>query len=111
TARSISTIVLLACVAALSPPPVRAETLRSVISESSPLPDTRALANLDREITSYAILNNAKWFGIAYYLDAGADFLEEPLWIDRYDRLAKEWRFTSLTPQQIHGGPADCLGS
>ena len=107
------TILALAavCCIALLPRLASADTLRSVIAQSDAPPDTRAVANLDREITSYTVLDNDKWFAISYYLQGSSNAIDGPLFVDRYDRALRQWRFASLSREQTRAGQSDCLGS
>src|SRR4051812_48769306 len=89
---------------------LHAQTLRSIIPADTQ-PDPKVLANLDRDISNYAILNDAKWFAVAYYLQGSSDLLEGPLFVDRYDRAARQWRSTSLAPEKIQAGLSECKGS
>src|SRR4051794_5670085 len=83
TKRSIAMFIFIVLALVICCGSLRAQTLRSVISPDVPV-DPRILANLDREIANNAILNNPKWFAVAYYLQRSSDLLEGPLFVDRY---------------------------
>jgi hypothetical protein len=96
---------------AILPVGARAETLRAAISKFSEPPDARSLVNLDREITSYSALDTEDVFAIAYYLQGHSPGLEEPLFVDRYDRKARQWRSATFSREQRGAGGSDCFGS
>lgn len=88
-----------------------AATLREVIATSDAPPDLRPLANLDRDITSYSVLDNPQWFAVAYYLQGSSEALEGPLFVDRYQRSTRQWRFAAFSRDQTSTRASDCLGS
>ena len=90
-----------------------ADTLKEALAAKN-LPIAGAkLANLEKNITSGAELDDADQFVIAYYLDSGSGLLNPPLYIDRFDRKGKEWKSGALP--DAHPKPEDmndaCLGS
>jgi hypothetical protein len=90
-----------------------AETLREALA-SKHLPIAAAkLANLDKDITSGAELDDANQFVIAYYVEDGTGLLNPPLYLERYDRKRNEWKSAALADAQTKSGDMDvpCLGS
>ena len=55
---------------------------------------------LQREITSYAVLNEPARFVIAYYLDHGENHLQAPLYLWRHDRRSGEIVRAEIDPQE-----------
>ena len=89
------------------------ETLREALAGKH-LPVAGAkLANLDKNITSGAELDDAKQFVIAYYGDDGSGLLNHPLFLDRYDRKHEEWTSTAINGVTTDGPDSgiDCTGS
>ncbi len=89
------------------------ETLREALAVKH-LPVAGAkLANLDKNMTSGAELDDASQFVIAYYLDDGSGQLNPPLFLDRYDRKREEWTSATLADLKTKLGDIeiDCFGS
>ena len=89
------------------------ETLGETLAGKRLPVDQSKLANLDKKITSWAELDDANQFVIAYYLDDGTMGLNPPLFIDRYDRKSKDWKSAALLEAQGKsvGLEVPCLGS
>jgi len=91
----------------------RADTLREALAAKNlPVAGVK-LANLEKNITSGAELDDADQFVIAYYVDDGTGELNPPLFIDRYDRKSKEWKSAVLPSAQEKSVEIDdvCYGS
>ncbi len=91
------------------------QTLADVLKqESIPFPPA-SIPHLSADITSFATLNNANQFVIAYYLaDRAGQRLLPPLLITRFNKVNGQWQHTGLDHPQVQepgGGLADCLGS
>jgi hypothetical protein len=71
------------------------------------------LANLDKKITSWAELDDASQYVIAYYVDDGTRRLQPPLYLERYDKKRGEWKSAALSDQEPGDGAVDtpCFGS
>jgi len=67
------------------------KTLRSVLSENDIDLKNIDIADVDRNITSYAVLNNPKMFCIAYYLDNYLNFLENKLYVNLLEKEQNKW--------------------
>ncbi|HXY24483.1 MAG TPA: hypothetical protein VEI73_07510 [Candidatus Acidoferrum sp.] len=90
-----------------------ADTLKEALASKN-LPTVGAkLANLEKNITSGAELDDADQYVIAYYLDDGTGELNPPLFIDRYDRKSREWKSGSLPEAKGKSTDIDdlCYGS
>jgi hypothetical protein len=90
---------------------LRAETLHSLVVQSAKPPDANSLPNLHRDIAGYAVLDSGDWFVAAYYLEGASPGLEAPLFVDRYDRKAGQWRSAAFSREQLRDSEGDCLGS
>jgi hypothetical protein len=101
--------VVTACVMLVRPS--AGETLADAIRARGLTPSSQMLPNLDRHITSYAILQNADGFLIAYYVDDGSGALTEPLFVDRYDAVGHAWTSTKITRADPKVADSWCLGS
>lgn len=88
-----------------------AETLYEVVAKSHAAPEMRPLANLNREIANYSVLDTQGVFAVAYYVQGDAPGLDGPLYVDRFDRRSRQWRSASFTRDQLTASGADCLGS
>jgi hypothetical protein len=112
--RAILFFLLLASVA-IAWRDVRAadDTLRQELASNDLVPDEKILKNLDKSITSWAELDDAKQFVIAYYVDDGTGLLQPPLFLDRYDRKSKEWKSAALPDAQAKSADTlvPCFGS
>jgi hypothetical protein len=89
------------------------DTLRQALAAKHLPTGAAKLANFDKSITSWAELDDANQYVIAYYLDTGTDELNPPLFIDRYDRRRAEWKSVSFPDAHpISAQPDDnCYGS
>ncbi len=72
------------------------DTLRQALAAKHLPTDAAKLANFDKSITSWAELDDANQYVIAYYLEDGTDELNPPLFVDRYDRKRAEWKSASF---------------
>lgn len=64
------------------------------------------LDDLDREITSYAVASDERWFAIAYYWHTGSDLLPPDLRVRTLDRRNNVWRSALLNADVRQGGSA-----
>jgi hypothetical protein len=88
-------------------------TLREALNAKH-LPIAEAkLANLDKKITSWAELDDANQYVIAYYLDDGTGRLQPPLYLGRYDKKRGEWKSAALSDTEPGDAGVDtpCFGS
>jgi hypothetical protein len=90
-----------------------AHTLRQMIVEHGLAPDPGATRNLDKLITSGAELDDASRFVIAYYLDDGTERLNEPLFLERFDRARGKWQSAQIgeAKTQSQGASVSCNGA
>jgi len=86
-----------------------AETLREVLRAQKVPRAELPLPNLDKPITSYQILDDAKNFLIAYYVDSGSGMIDEPLVISRFDKAAQTWQTKELNRTTLQDD--NCGGS
>jgi hypothetical protein len=94
----------------------RTETLKETLAAKHLPVEAAKLANLEKSITSWAELDDANQYVIAYYLDDGSGMLNSKLFLDRYDRKSGEWKSGQLPEGPVKVGEnADetdvCLGS
>jgi hypothetical protein len=89
------------------------DTLRQALAAKHLPTDTAKLANFDKSITSWAELDDANQYMIAYYLDDGTNELNPSLFIDRYDRKRAEWKSASFPDAHTNSAQPDdnCYGS
>ncbi|HTT33152.1 MAG TPA: hypothetical protein VMH48_06090 [Methylomirabilota bacterium] len=93
-----------------------ADTLKeALIAKNLPIAGAK-LANLEKNITSGAELDDPEQYVIAYYVDDGTGELNPPLFIDRYDRKSREWKSGQLPEARVKVKSATdemdiCLGS
>jgi hypothetical protein len=88
-------------------------TLKEALADKH-LPIAAArLINMDKNITSWAELDDANQFVIAYYVDDGTGRLQPPLYLDRYDKKRGEWKSAALSDTEPGDGAVDtpCFGS
>jgi hypothetical protein len=112
---ALLTVGLIICgPAAAQQNPTLADVLKR---EAIPYPRTTVL-HLNSRITSYATLNDAQEFLIAYYLDNPQNELRFPLFLTRFDKRTGKWRHVELAGVKVkifegtdHEMPDDCLGS
>jgi hypothetical protein len=105
-------LVRIACATALialTPGMTAGQTLRDALRGQSVLAAENSLPNLDKAITSYQVLNDAKNFLIAYYVDTGSDALYAPLVISRFDKASHAWQTKEVSSGAIQDDT--CLGS
>jgi hypothetical protein len=60
---------------------------------------TAGVSGLDHRITSYAVLDNRDWFGIAYYWYESSNRLPNLLRIRVYDKRVKRWKSAEMEGQ------------
>ena len=109
----IARFLLIVSILSLGAAPASSETLREALAAKN-LPIAGAkLANLDKNITSGAELDDASQFVIAYYVDDGTGLLKAPIFIDRFDWKHEEWKSATLAEAQARWEDVDvpCLGS
>jgi len=89
------------------------DTLRQVLAAKHLATDATKLANFDKSIASWAELDDANQYVIAYYLNDGTNELNPPLFIDRYDRKRAEWKSASFPDAHTNSAQPDdnCYGS
>ena len=112
TCRGTSFIVI-ASVLLLGADVVYSETLREALVAKNLPVGAAKLENLDRNITSGAILDDESQFVIAYYIDDGSSALNPPLYLERFDRKQKSWKSAALRKAETRWEDIDvpCLGS
>lgn len=88
-----------------------AETLGDALRSRGLVASPHVLENLDRQITNYSVFNSEKEFLIAYYLDDASGALREPLFVSRYDKVARTWRSVTITDRAAQAVDVRCLGS
>jgi hypothetical protein len=86
-----------------------AETLREVLSAQNAPAAVKSLPNLDKTITSYQVLDDAKNFLIAYYVSDGSGTLDGPLIVSRFDKPAQIWQTKELSSAVLRND--GCSGS
>lgn len=89
------------------------ETLRQALAAKNVPIAAAKLENLDKGITSGAILDDESQFLIAYYIDDGTSALNPPLYLERFDRKQGSWRGATLEKAEARSQDMDvpCLGS
>jgi hypothetical protein len=88
---------------------LHAETLREVLrAQNGPAPE-KSLPNLEKPVTSYQVLDDAKNFLIAYSVDNGQITLDGSLSVSRFDKAARTWQTKELTRAVLHDDL--CMGS
>jgi hypothetical protein len=100
-----------ACLLCALPASSPAATLRSLIAESAAPPVPPSTPHLDRELVNYSVLDSERWFVVAYQLPGNSGVIQEPLFVDRYDRAARQWWFAAFSTRQLGANDSDCLGS
>jgi hypothetical protein len=105
---------------ALCPLPISAgssssHTLKEALADKHLPIDAAKLNNLDKDITSWAELDDANQFVIAYYVDDGTGRLRPPMYLDRYDKKREEWKSATLSDSEPGAGASavdtPCFGS
>ncbi len=99
---------------AIVPGPCAGETLRDTLREHSVPLAGRLASELDRRITSYAVLDSPADFAIAYYVNDGSGLLRPPLLVLHYERVPQRWHSTAIRKVSILPRPGLdglCLGS
>lgn len=61
-------------------------------------------ADVDREISSYAVQADPDWFAIAYYWSTGTGLLPDELRIRTFDRKTGVWRYATVRAGDRDGG-------
>ncbi len=89
--------------------PVAAESLGDALREHG-VKAGRGMS-LGTQITSYAVLDDAKRFVIAYFEDQGGNALVAPLYISRLDRASGRWAHAALDERSMRAASPGCLGS
>jgi hypothetical protein len=102
-------LVLVASFTALTCGALPAETLREVLRAQKAPGAGQSLPNLDKTITSYQVLDDAKNFLIAYYVNDGSGTLDGPLVVSRFDKPAQIWQTKELSSAVLRND--SCLGS
>lgn len=89
------------------------DTLRQALAAKHLPMYAGKLANLDKTITSWAELDDANQYVIAYYVDDGRDVLNRPMFLERYDRKRGDWTSSSLADAETKSGAidVDCFGA
>ncbi len=89
------------------------DTLRQALAAKHLPTDAGKLANFDKSITSWAELDDANQYVIAYYVDGGRDVLNRPIFLERYDRKREDWTSGSLADAETKSGAidVDCFGA
>jgi hypothetical protein len=94
--------------------PTLGDVLRGQLVPFSPM----TIPNLDKRITSFAMLNDDRTFLIAYYLDTPENLLRFPIFITSLDKETGNWRHKALHSVRVtvfensdHPIQDDCLGS
>jgi hypothetical protein len=108
-----ASFILVASVLLLGAEMACSETLREALAAKN-LPVAGAkLENLDKNITSGAILDDESQFLIAYYIDDGTSALNPPLYLERFDRKQGSWKGATLEKAEARSENMDvpCLGS
>lgn len=107
-------IGLLTLVAVCIVPSARgAQTLSALLAEHN-IPASRIAArDADRQITSFAVLDDADLFMVAYYVDDGSGKLQPPLHVGRYTKRDSRWIEGAISREQamLPESQIDCLGS
>jgi hypothetical protein len=109
-----SALIIVMCAAAVPAVPLGASsavTLADAIRAHGLAAGVQDLANLDKPITSYSILDDGREFLIAYYLDDGTGLLNAPLFVNRYDAAARAWKSIEITDRAAQAPDMSCLGS
>lgn len=89
--RPVLLFATLALIALSRPSTLAGSTLRDALAGSGIAASGRNAADLDRKITSYAILDAPDVYVIGYYPDAGGGLLGETLYVDLYRKLQAVW--------------------
>jgi hypothetical protein len=89
------------------------QTLREVLNKHDFPVASHPIQNLDARITSFAVLDNATNFVIAYYIDDGSGLLSPPLYVLRQTKNSREWKIAALRTVQapFRDFHVDCFGS
>jgi len=115
TRRSILWFLLLAIVWLSGETRSEENTLRQALFVKHLPIEAAKLANLDKNITSWAELDDADQYVIAFYLDDGSGMLNPPLFVDRFDRKASAWNSAELSDARAKVErieiDTECLGS
>ncbi len=57
------------------------------------------------------MLDTQGTLAVAYYVQGDGPSFEGPLYVDRYDRKARQWRSASFSRDQLAAAGSDCVGS
>ena len=85
------------------------DTLRQALSAKKLPIDAAKLVNLDKSIASWAELDDASQYVIAYYVDDGSGLINSPLLLDRYDRKSGEWKSATLQAASAKPGSQEAV--
>jgi hypothetical protein len=102
-------LALAASITALASGALPAETLREVLRAQNAPATEKSLPNLDKTIASYQVLDDAKNFLIAYYVNDGGGTLDGPLIVSRFDKPARTWQTKELSRNVLRDD--SCFGS
>jgi len=105
--------ILIASVLLLGADTACSETLRQALAAKNlPISAVR-LENLDKNVTSGAVLDDESQFLIAYYIDDGTSALNPPLYLERFDRKQGSWKGATVEKAETRWQDMDvpCLGS
>jgi hypothetical protein len=89
--RSLALCATLALVVLVRPAALAADTLGSVLARNRIPATGRTLGELNRKVTSYAILDDPEVFVIGYYPEERSGQLGETLYVDLYRKRAGIW--------------------
>ncbi|HYM91636.1 MAG TPA: hypothetical protein VEW91_08395 [bacterium] len=111
--RARAALVTLLCAAAFAMPSgaASAETLADALRTRGLAASPQVLPNLDKPITSYAVFEDGHEFLIAYYVDDGTGLLHAPLFVNRYDKVARAWTSAEIDGRAAQFSDTWCLGS
>jgi hypothetical protein len=107
--RSFALCGILALAISVHPAAMRADTLGSVLARNGIPATGRQADELNRKITSYALLDDPEVFVIGYYPEEGSGLRGETLCVDLYRKKAGSWltrRFERDATGGAEGHPA-----
>lgn len=109
----IARFLLILSVLSLGVDTASSESLREALAAKNLPIAVAKLANLDKNITSGAELDDASQFVIAYYVDDGTGALNPPLFLERYDKKHDAWKSAALSDSSARADAVDtpCFGS
>jgi hypothetical protein len=86
-------------------------TLAGVLIAAGLKPPSEVVGDLDRPITSYAVLDDRDAYLIAYYWNLPSGMLEDPLRVLSFNRHTEEWKSAQLILGSDQIGHSECVGS